>query len=107
MVARGEVWWYEHPDAGRRPYLVITRSEACEVLHQVLAVPATRTTRGIPTEVTVDETDGMPELSVFSVDDLSLVRKSLLTQRLTILQPERMSEVWAALGAATDCPGLG
>ena len=28
MVARGEVWWYEHPQAGRRPYLVVSGHRA-------------------------------------------------------------------------------
>ena len=51
VVNRGEVWWAEHPDAGRRPYLVLTRQAAIPVLNRVLAVPATRTVRGIPTEV--------------------------------------------------------
>lgn len=107
MVARGEVWWYEHPKAGRRPYLVLTRSEACEVLHQVLAVPATRSARRIPTEVSVDETDGMPQASVFSVDNMGLVRKSLLKDRVTVLGSDRMAEVCGALAAATDCVGFG
>lgn len=107
MVARGEVWWYEHPDAGRRPYLVVTRSDACEVLHQVLAVPATRNHRGIPSEVAVDETDGMPQASVFAVDNTSLVRISLLTERITVLSPVLMAEVCSAFGAAMDCGPLG
>lgn len=51
MVARGEVWWYEDPRAGGGPFLVLTRDEAIPVLNQILAVPATRTIRRIPTEV--------------------------------------------------------
>ena len=43
---QGEVWWAEHPDAGRRPFLVLSRQAAIPVLHSVLAVPATRTIRG-------------------------------------------------------------
>ena len=107
MVARGEVWWYENPDAGRRPCLVVTRSDACEVLHQVLAVPATRNRRGIPSEVAVDETDGMPQASVFAVDNTGLVRTSLLTERITVLSPVVMAEVCSAFGAAMDCGPLG
>ncbi len=103
MVNRGEIWWYEHPTAGRRPHLVITRSEACGVLHQVLAVPATRTTRAIPTEVAVDESDGMPVSCVLNVDNTSLVRTALLTDRITTLGPARMAEVCEAMRAATDC----
>lgn len=103
MVARGEVWWYEDPDAGRRPYLVLTRSEAVPVLRQVLAVPATRTVRGIPTEVALGEADGMPAPCVLSLDNSTLIRPALCTERITSLSPDRLREVCAALFIATDC----
>ncbi len=103
MVRRGEVWWYEHPEAGRRPYLVLSRTEACGVLNQVLAVPATRTVRDIPTEVPLDETDGMPTPCVVNVDNLSLVRPSLCTEQITELGPQILRNVCDALAAATDC----
>lgn len=103
MVSRGEVWWYEHPAEGRRPHLVLTRSEACGLLNQVLAVPATRTVRAIPTEVALDKGDGMPVSCVLTLDNLTLVRTSLLTEPITTLGPERMAEVCNALMAATDC----
>ena len=102
-VQHGEVWWYEHPQAGRRPFLVLTRSEATAVLHQVIAAPATRTIRGIPTEVPLDGADGMPAVCVINVDNTTLVRTSLLTERITMLDPVRMSEVCDALAAAVDC----
>src|ERR687897_365797 len=34
VVARGDVWWCEHPEAGRRPFLIITRDAAVPVLNQ-------------------------------------------------------------------------
>ena len=58
---RGEVWWVEHPDVGRRPACVLTRDAAIPVLRAVLVAPATRTVRGIPTEVALGPDDGMPE----------------------------------------------
>ena len=59
---RGEVWWVEHPEAGRRPACVLTRQAAIPVLTSVLVAPATRTIRDIPTEVTLTRDDGMPEV---------------------------------------------
>ena len=103
MVARGEVWWYEDPRAGRRPFLVLTRDEAIPVLNQVLAVPATRTVRGIPTEVTLDASDGMPAGCALALDNVALVRTALLTERITRLAPERMRAVCDALAVATAC----
>ena len=100
---RGEVWWYEHPDAGRRPFVVLTRSEAAEVLHQVMAAPATRTVRAIPTEVPLDERDGMPTDCVVNLDNVTLVRTALLTERITTLDPSRIAACCTALAIATDC----
>ena len=48
MVTRGEVWWYEPPEAKARPHLILTRSEVIPLLSDLLAMPATRTVRGIP-----------------------------------------------------------
>jgi mRNA interferase MazF len=103
VVARGEVWWHEHPNRGRRPYLVLTRTEAVAVLNQVVAVPATRTIREIPTEVRLDPGDGMPVECVLSLDNVSTVRKALFTERITVLEAAKMAEVCEALRAATAC----
>jgi mRNA interferase MazF len=101
-VKRGEVWWYED-ESGRRPFLVLTRTEAIPVLNQVLAVPATRTARGIPSEVPLDEADGMPASCVLTLDNITLIRPTRCVDRITELGPARMSEVCAALHIATAC----
>lgn len=103
MVARGEVWWYEDPRAGRRPFLILTRDEAIPVLNQVLAVPATRTVRGIPTEVPLGASDGMPKDCALTLDNVTPVRVALCTDRITRLGPDRMQEVCEALRIATAC----
>jgi len=103
LVERGEVWWYEDPRAGRRPFLILTRDEAIPVLNQVLAVPATRTIRSIPTEVALDRDDGMPEPCALAADNVTVIRKSLCTERITKLDADRVAEVCAALSAATAC----
>ena len=103
MVARSEIWWVEHPDAGRRPFLVLTRQAAVPVLNALLAVPATRTIRQIPTEVVLDTADGMPEECALSLDNLTLVPKELFRNRITRLSVERMSEVCTALALASGC----
>lgn len=103
MVGRGEVWWYEDPRAGRRPFLVLTRDEAIPVLNQVLAAPATRTVRGIPTEVALDRSDGMPTECALALDNVASVRVSLLTTRITRLREGKMREICEALERATSC----
>lgn len=103
MVNRGEIWWAEHPDAGRRPFLVLTRQAAIPVLQRVLAVPATRTIRNIPTELHLDEEDGMPATCALAFDNITTIPKAFLTERITKLPVEKLEEVCRALRAATAC----
>lgn len=100
---RGEVWWGEIEGAGRRPFLVMTRSAAIPVLHSVLAAPLTRTVRSIPSELRLGPDDGMPTPCAASFDNLRIVPKAYLTEHQCTLDPLRMVEACAAICAAVDC----
>lgn len=100
---RGEVWWVEDPGAGRRPHLVLTRQTAIPVLNAYIAVPATRTVRGIPTEVRVGAVDGMPAECALSLDNVTVVPRGFFVERICRLSTERLTEVCSALGVATGC----
>ena len=102
-MSRGEVWWVDDPEAGTRPHLVLTRQAAISVLNAVLAVPATRTIRGISTEVRVGVEDGMPDECVLSLDKATLMPKSFFRERICALRPETMDDVCRALAVATGC----
>lgn len=102
-MRRGEVWWHEPPDDKRRPVLILTRTEAIDSLNKLVVAPATGTIRGLPSEVPVGPEDGMPRESVISLDNTTLVRKALLTERITTLGSEQMNEVCKALDYATSC----
>ncbi len=102
MVRRGDVWWVKFGD-GRRPGLVLTRDAAIPLLHRVVVVPATRTIRGIPSEVALGPTDGMPETCVLSCDNIRVIGKSRLTRRITSLSPARLDEVCDALSYTLGC----
>ena len=103
MVDRGEVCWVEDPNHVRRPHLVLSREAAVPILHRLIAVPATRSIRGIATEVTLDERDGMPTECVLSLDNLRTIPKEYFRERITRLSSERMREVCRALALATGC----
>jgi mRNA interferase MazF len=100
---RAEVWWGEEPERNRRPYLVLTRNSAIGTLNEVLVAAVTRTIRSIPTQVEIDESDGMPVACVVNLDNLLMMPLTQLTERVCDLGPERMAEVCAALDAATEC----
>lgn len=100
---RGEVWWGELPDVGRRPFLVMTREAAIPVLRTLLAAPVTRTVRGIPTELPLGPDDGMPAECAAGFDNLRVVPKALLVERICVLGAVRVLEACRALRAAVDC----
>lgn len=102
-MRRGEVWWYEPPNDKPRPYLILTRSSILHLLTRLLAVPATSRRRGIPTEVELDEADGMPRACVLSLDNLQPIDRAHCTRRITALGPERLSQVCRALHLSVDC----
>ena len=96
-----DVWWAES-EQERRPVLVVTRNEAIPVLNKVVVAPITRTVRGIPTEMPLDTDDGLPFPCAASFDNLRIVLKSHLAERVCVL-PHRRSEMCAALTAMADC----
>jgi mRNA interferase MazF len=101
--ARGEVWWSEDPVLGRRPVLVLSRDAALGALSRPLVAPLTTRVRGIPTEVRLDESDGVPQPCVAALDNVQPLARSLLVERVTRLAPDRMHEVCGALAIAVEC----
>jgi mRNA interferase MazF len=81
----------------------MTRMAAIPVLHNVLAAPVTRTVRNIPTELRLGPDDGMPTECAASFDNLRVVPKAYLVDRLCALGPMRLSDACDALRAAVDC----
>jgi len=102
-MRRGDVWWVEDPGSGRRPHLVLSRQLAVPLLNAVLAVPATRTMREIPTEVAVGREDGLPHECVLSLDNVTLIPKPFFVERICELDAARMHDVCRALAYATGC----
>ena len=100
---RGEVWWGEIEDIGRRPFLIMTRPSAIPVLNHLVVAPVTRTIRNIPTELRLGPDDGMPAECAASFDNLRVVPKALLVERICALGPDRRAQACAALRTALDC----
>lgn len=73
------------------------------VLNAVLSVPATRTARGILTEVPLSRADGMPDACVLSLDNVAVIPKVYFRERICQLSSERMRETCEALRYATGC----
>lgn len=99
----GDAWWLELEAIGRRPVVVLSRPEAIAHLPRVIVVPATTRVRGLPSEVRLDEDDGMPRPCVLTLDTPELASKSLLVDYIATLSAARMAEVCDALVVAVNC----
>jgi len=104
LPARGEVWWCELPDIGRRPVVVLSRDAAIPRLRRALVAPCTTTIRGLASEVSLmPGHDPVPHVSAVSLDSVESVSVGVLTDRMGRLSDARMSEICAALEVAVDC----
>lgn len=99
---QGEVWWGEAEDK-RRPVLVITRSDAIDVLDWIVVAPVTRRIRGIPTEIRLGPDDGLPVDCAASFDNVQTIGRVLLTERVGETSDVRRRQICRALGALADC----
>ena len=104
LPARGEVWWCELPEIGRRPVVVLSRNAAIPRLRRTLIGPCTTTIRGLASEVVLEPgEDPVPRRCAVNLDSVEGVAVDVLVQRLGRLADERMRQICAALGVAVDC----
>lgn len=102
MVARGDVWWGEAPDEKGRPFLVVSRDVANEVMQRVLVAPISTRIRGLPSELTLGSAEGLPVQCVASFDNLRPFPKAMLVRRLGSLGA-RTHEICLTADATLDC----
>jgi mRNA interferase MazF len=102
--ARGELWWCELPEVGRRPVVVLSRDAAIPRLRRTLVAPCTTTIRHLASEVALDPgEDPVPRRCVANLDSVESVSIATLVDRLGRLSDERMRQLCAALDVAVDC----
>lgn len=104
--ARGELWWCELPELGRRPVVVLSRDAAIPRLRRALVAPCTTTIRVLPSEVVLEPGDDpIPRRSAVNLDSVESVAVAVLVERLGRLADARMREICGALAIAVDCRG--
>lgn len=104
VPARGEVWWSELPEIGRRPVLVLSRDAAIARLRRAIIAPCTTNVRGLPSEVVLEPgTDPVPRRCVVNLDSMESVTVAMLVTRLGRVSDIRMSEICTALNVAVAC----
>ena len=106
LPVRGEIWWCELAQVGRRPVVVLSRDAAIPRLRRTLIGPCTTTIRGIPSEVLLEPGDDpVPRTSVVNLDSVESVSLGTLVERLGRLSDERMRQICEALDIAVACDG--
>ena len=103
-LLRGEVWWCEPAEIGRRPVVVLSRDAAIPRHGRALIAPCTTTIRGLVSEVLLDPgEDPVPRRCVVNLDSVESVSLAVLVERLGRCSGVRMREICAALAVAVDC----
>ena len=72
------------------------------MLNWILVAPISRTTRGIPTEIPLDQEHGVDVPCSASFDNLQLIRRTFLTDHIGSL-PFPRQEICRTLAAMADC----
>lgn len=104
VPARGEMWWCELPDIGRRPVVVLSRDAAIARLRRAIVAPCTTNVRGLPSEVVLEpDDDPVPLPSAVNLDSVESVSLGVLVERLGRLSDERMRSLCTALAVAVAC----
>jgi mRNA interferase MazF len=105
-IARGEIRLYDFsaPDK-KRPALVLTRDSAITYLSTVTVAPVTSTIRGVPSEVVLNEEDGMKFPCAVNLHNAVTVSRERIGRRVAQLSSARMNEVCAALRFSLGCDG--
>jgi mRNA interferase MazF len=102
VVGRGDVWWGQAPDEKGRPFLIVSRDIANEVMQKVLVAPVSSRIRDLPSELRLGPAEGLPIESVASFDNLRPFPKAMLVRRLGVLGP-RLHEICLTANATLDC----
>ena len=104
-LLRGELYWAEMPEIGRKLFLIVSWNAVNRGLRQpiVARVTATERERALPTHVELKPGEGgVPERSWILCHELVTLRESNLVERLGELPLGRVLEVDTALRRALD-----
>ena len=105
-VARGDIRLYQFgPPDKKRPVVILTRGSAIDYLSTVTVAPITSTIRGVPSEVVLNEEDGMKGPCAVNLHNAVTISQDRLGRRIAQLSSLRMREICAALRFSLGCDG--
>ena len=103
-ITRGDVRLYSFaPPDKNRPVVVLTRDSSLAYLGTVTVAPITSTIRGGPSEVILNEEDGMKAPCAVNLHNPVTVIQDKLGKRVAQLSTLRMHEICLALRFSLGC----
>jgi len=103
-IARGDVLLYSFaPPDKQRPVVVLTRDSAIAYLSTVTVAPITSAIRGVPSEVVLNEEDGVKAPCAVNLHNAVTVSQARLGKRLGQLSGTRMDQICSAVRFSLGC----
>jgi mRNA interferase MazF len=104
LPRRGELWWCEVPEIGRRPAVVLSRDAAIPRMRRAVVAPCTTTIRGLMSEVVLEPVEApVRRPTAVNLDSIESVSVGVLVERIGRLSDATMRQICAALEVAVDC----
>lgn len=85
-----------------RPVLILTREPVRPHLRTVTVAPITTTIRGLSSEVAVDASNGLTELSVISCDNITTIPTTAVGKQIGVLLDSQEPALSKAITATFD-----
>ena len=80
-MKRGDIWWADlGRRAGKRPVVILTRSNAIPHCNKVTVAEITTQGKGYQTEVDIDQQANLPQHSFVQLDNLQTIPKTRLAK---------------------------
>jgi mRNA interferase MazF len=99
------LYTFAPPDKSR-PVVVLTNDDVIAHLNNVTVAPISSTIRGVPSEVILDEEDGMKAPCAVNLHNTSTVPQERMGKRVARLSAHRMNQICAALAFSIGCDGI-
>lgn len=85
-----------------RPAVILTRTHSLRLLSYVTVAPITTSVRDTPSQVPLDESDGMKHPCAVNLHQIQTIRQTRINRRVGQLSAEKMKAIGNAIRYALD-----
>jgi mRNA-degrading endonuclease toxin of MazEF toxin-antitoxin module len=93
-MKRGDIWWADLGGrAGKRPVVILTRSNVIPHRNKVTVAEITTQGKGYSTEVDIDQQANLPQQSFVQLDSIQTIAKTRLERLIGTLDDNAMKAI--------------